>query len=311
VSERPVPHDIDALFKLPLGEFIAGRNALASQLKKAGREAEASKTKALVKPSASAWVVNQLVFRHRQAFDRLIDAGERLRRAHAARLTGDAARNPVNARREVMTELTAIAEKILREGGHNTTRDLMRRVTTTLEALSSYGSLAGAPVAGHLTDDLEPPGFEAVAGLLPERAKGAARAPIQMRLPQAERAPKPARAASGDDSARRDKEERKRLVVAAKTAVRVAERNLSVAHKQAERAAVKAETAARRAKAIDGQREEIEKQLTRATKEAEAARAHANETATDSEAASQAAESAERALEVARGRLVQSADDKS
>jgi len=287
MSEPAVPDDIDALFKLPLGEFTAARNALAAELKKAGRQAEASEVKVLVKPSASAWVVNQLYWRHRRSFDRLIDAGERLRRAHAAKLTGDAVREPVNARREVMAELLALAEGTLRGGNHNVTRDLTRRVTATLEALSSYASLPGAPVAGRLTDDLEPPGFEAVAQ-------------IQLRLPHAQIATKSAR--GGADVARRDKEQRTRSLADARAAVREAERSLNVARKQAQRAATKSEAAASRAEDVDRERAEIEKQLARLTKEAEAAHAQARATAAESAQASQAARRAEDALELARGR---------
>ena len=86
MSGTSAPADIDALFQLPLGEFTAARNALAAQLKKDRRHAEASEAKALAKPSVSAWVVNQLFWRHRKLFGRLIDSGDRLRRAQAERL---------------------------------------------------------------------------------------------------------------------------------------------------------------------------------------------------------------------------------
>src|SRR5215471_16331527 len=83
VSDMSVPPshstEVDALFKVPLGEFTSERNALAARLKKAGHQAEANEVKALGKPSVSAWVVNQLYWRHRDLFERLTDAGERLR----------------------------------------------------------------------------------------------------------------------------------------------------------------------------------------------------------------------------------------
>jgi len=152
--------DVDALFKLPLGEFTSARNALAARLKKAGQRTEAAEAKALAKPSVSAWVVNQLYWRHGYLFGRLIDAGERLRRAQTTQQTSSPARELVNARREVVAALMTTAADILREGGYSDTRDVVRRVTSTLEALSAYGSLTGAPSAGRLTVDLEPPGFE-------------------------------------------------------------------------------------------------------------------------------------------------------
>jgi hypothetical protein len=302
VSASSAPDDLDALFKLPLAEFTSARNALVAQLKKAGRQIEASEAKALPKPSASAWVVNQLYWRHRESFDRLIETGDQLRRKHAAQLSGDA----VTARREALAELTRIAADILRDGGHNATRDLMRRVTSTLEALSSYGSLPGAPVAGRLTDDLEPPGFEAVAGLVPTSDKQAARGQIQMRLPHAAPAGKLAGTA-----ARRDEEQRKNLVAAAKASARDAERTLNAARKEAERSAAKTESAAKRAKEIEGERAKIEKQLARASLDAKAAQADATQAAAKANEATRAMESAERALELARQRLQEVAGNKS
>jgi len=304
MSASSPPNDSDALFKLPLAEFTSARNALAAQLKKDGRQAEASDVKALPKPSASAWVVNQLYWRHREVFDRLIEAGEQLRRKRAAQLTGDA----VSARREALAELTRLAADLLRDGEHNATRDLMRRVTSTLEALSSYASLPGAPVAGRLTDDLQPPGFEAMAGLLPQSETRAARgAPTQMRLPHAE----PAAKQVGAAAARRDEAQRKSLIAAAKASVRDAERDLNAARKHAERTAAKVETSAGRAKELEGERAKIEKQLARVSLDAKAAQADASEAAANANQAQQAAEGAERALELARQHLRQLAGDES
>ena len=79
---------MDALFKLALPEFTAARNALASKLQKAGDKAAAAEVKALAKPPVSAWVVNQIYWRARAAFDRLMTAGARLRQAQASQLAG-------------------------------------------------------------------------------------------------------------------------------------------------------------------------------------------------------------------------------
>ena len=293
--------DIDALFKLPPGEFTAARNALAARLKNDGQQAAASEAKALTKPSVSAWVVNQLYWRHRKLFDRLLEAGDRLRKQPA----GDSARDAVNARREAVAELAARATELLQEAGHGDTHNLLRRVTSTLDALSSYGSVQGAPAAGRLTDDVEPPGFEAALGLLPAAGKRAAGAPpVQMRLPGAE--PPTKRASDAKETAtaaRRAAEDRKRLAAEAKAAVRAAERALNVARKAAERAATTLENAAARAKAIDGERAQVEKRLARIVKDAEAAHADEREATADTERTTRAAADAERTLELARDRL--------
>src|SRR5438874_1548022 len=108
VTTVKLEEDLDALFQLPPTEFTAARNTLAARLKKTGRGVEAERVKALLKPSISAWAVNQLYWRHRHDFDGLIAAGERLRRAHTAQLAGEASdtRGPHGARREALARLT-------------------------------------------------------------------------------------------------------------------------------------------------------------------------------------------------------------
>jgi hypothetical protein len=301
VNGASIRGDVDALFRLPLDEFTAARNALVAELKRSGRTAEAREARALAKPSVSAWAVNQLYWRHRELFDRLIEAGDRVRRAHAAQLTGDSARDPANVRRELVAELASTAADLLRESGHSETRDLLRRVTATLEALSSYGLLAGAPAAGRLTDDLEPPGFEALFGLLPRSKKASPSPRLPRRLPGAP-TQSPGRARQRGADPRYAEQERKRLVAAATVAVREAEQSLKVARKRAEGAAAKVDTAATRARALEAERTRIEKRLARISKESEAAHGAAREARANAARATRTAQEAERALELARGR---------
>ena len=127
--------DIDALFKLPLTEFISARKALAARLKQNGLVSEAEGVKALAKPSISAWTVNQLYWRHREAFDELIATGQRFRKAQ---VTGKMVnmREALDARREALSHLSDLATEALRDAGHNPSLDTLRRIGTTLEALS-------------------------------------------------------------------------------------------------------------------------------------------------------------------------------
>ncbi len=62
----------DRLAAVPLGEFVRARNALAKQLREAGRPAEAAEVVRLPKPSAPVWVVNQLARRDAPAVERLV-----------------------------------------------------------------------------------------------------------------------------------------------------------------------------------------------------------------------------------------------
>ena len=103
--------EIDALFQLTPAEFTAARNALTSRLKKAGRADDAEQVKGLVKPPVTAWAVNQLYWKHRDAFDRLIETSERFRKAQASQLAGKPAdmRGPLEARRTALAELSKLA----------------------------------------------------------------------------------------------------------------------------------------------------------------------------------------------------------
>ena len=161
--------ELDALFKLPLPEFIAARKTLAAQLKKSGRRDDADSVTALVKPSITAWAVNQLYWQHREAFDRLIATGQRFRGAQTSGRAGKIAdmREALNARREALSHLSDLATALLREGGSSPTPETIHRITTTLEAMSAYASFPDDQRPGRLTRDVDPPGFESFASLIP------------------------------------------------------------------------------------------------------------------------------------------------
>ncbi|MEN3327121.1 MAG: hypothetical protein V7638_1928 [Acidobacteriota bacterium] len=160
--------DIDALFRLPLAEFTGERNALAARLKKEGRRDDADRVKLLAKPSVSAWAVNQLYWDHREAFDRLMASGKRLRPAQKLRLAGKVAsvRDSLDARREALVHLSDLAAELLRDAGSNPSLDTLRRVTTTLEAMSASALQPDGPTPGRLTQDLDPPSFDSLASLM-------------------------------------------------------------------------------------------------------------------------------------------------
>ena len=127
--------DVDALFKLPLAEFIGARNNLAARLKRAGLANDANLVKALAKPPTSAWAVNQLYWKQREPFDRLLAAGQRFRQAQTSHTAGRIAdmRESLDARRVSISNLSDLAAILLRDAGYNPTPDTMHRITTTLE----------------------------------------------------------------------------------------------------------------------------------------------------------------------------------
>jgi hypothetical protein len=308
---RTSPADVDQLFQLPLAEFTAARNALAAKLKKAGRAEEAERVKRLLKPPASAWTVNQLYWRYGKELAALMDNGDRFRAAQAAQLAGKPAdvRRLLDVRRQALTSLTRRAGDILRAAGHAATPDTMRRIMTTLEALATYGTAEGAPPAGRLTDDIDPPGFEAIAALVPIDG-GNKRAGDTSRVLQFRQETRKPRASAGrrgkldpEEEARRREEELKARREAAREAVRVAEQTVKDARSAVEEAEAALKQAAAKAKAAEQEKAEAEQRFEQASAAAADATREARAVARQAEEAAQAVSDAERELERARQAL--------
>jgi hypothetical protein len=300
MAKRPsdLEAEVDSLFQLPLTDFTAARNALASRLKKEGRGEESERVKGIQKPPASAWTVNQLFWRRPKDIDTLLKVGDRFRAAQAAQLAGKSAdmRALLNERREALSTLMKHATSILADSGHNASPDATRRIMTTLEALATYGDTPGAPRPGRLTDDVDPPGFEALAALVPrsDGGKDASEVTRILQFRQEERARKKAARSAEDQAAR---------VAKAREAVSDAEKGLEDAQHEAERAEAELKKAAARAKAAQKEKEEIEARYEKLQAEADAAAKEARKVAEEAENAAQAVADAERELEKARTAL--------
>jgi hypothetical protein len=161
--------ELDGLFRAPLSEFIAARNALAAAVKKRGDAAGSKRVKETSKPSPSAWAINQVFWRSRPLFDALIEAGDEYRRAQRAVLEGEARtlEEEERTRRVAIDEVERRAVWFVRAQGQDASPTLLRRIRTALEAIASYGSENPDPVRGRLVADVESPGFAALASLGP------------------------------------------------------------------------------------------------------------------------------------------------
>lgn len=298
--------NIDDLFQLPLTRYTAARNALAAALDAAGRAEDAAAVKALPKPPLSVWVVNQLYWRHRRAFDQLMAAGDRLRNAQAAQLAGRGGelRAAIEAHRAALREITKRAAALLRATGHTLTPNLARRVTTTLEALATLGRQPSAPPAGRLTRDVDPPGFEELASLLPRKG-GARRGSGESRVIPFRRRSELSRPKKLDPATKtRDRQEahKARRRAAAKT-LRDAERALRNARKAGARAESALRVAAGRVKVAEKTKAGVEKRFEKAAADADGARQDARRVAVAAEEAAQAITDAERTRDQARRAL--------
>jgi hypothetical protein len=242
--------------------------------------------------------VNQVFWKHRPTFDRLLNAGNHLRKAQSSTLAGKAGdvRGALDAVREALSELSRLASDELTSVGHNPSPGVMRAVTATLEALSAYGTIADAPRAGRLVDEVDPPGFETLAALVPNASGVVSDAPRRILKFQQHAAPAAAPSRKSIDTEQRREAERRAKLAEAKAAVQEADKNLRDAKSTAQDAQAALKKAAARAKDTEQAMIEAEQVLDKAAKEAHTARQLARRLAAEAEAAAQAVEDAERAL---------------
>jgi hypothetical protein len=142
------------LYGVPLTRFVAERKERAAAIKASGDKASATAVAALARPSLGAWVVNQLARHDARDLDALLEVGQEMRRGEDVR----------DRHRDLLAKLRGRAAEILASDGHAPSETTLRRVTTTLLALSAYGSFDPDP-HGQLVADRDPPGFEVMAGV--------------------------------------------------------------------------------------------------------------------------------------------------
>lgn len=289
-----VNDDISALFQLPLAEFIAARKALAARLKKEGRTDEAERVKLLAKPPISAWTVNQLYWEHRAEFDRLMSTGQRVRKAQTSGKVAEM-RDALDARRETLNELSELATEVLSEAGHNPSLDTLRRITTTLEALSA---LSDGPTPGRLTQDVDPPGFDSFAGFIstaptPERAEEPKRGALKAASTQAKQK---------TDAAQLEKTRQAKIAVA-KVSLQNAKKALASARTETQSLETEKKKVDVAAKEAEKQKREAEQRFKKARIVAGDATERAQRVAAELEEAEEALENAKRAVDQATKEL--------
>jgi hypothetical protein len=169
--------ELDTLFRAPLDEFTARRDALAKQLRAVGAAPESQRVKALRKPTAVAWAINRLHL-ERGGLAEIEEASRALRAALRDPRSTEDRRNAIEARRRALERASAATVAILEEADSSLSPALLRRIERTLLALATGASVGGedAPIPGRLTQELEPPGFEAILDAPAPLARPAPRA---------------------------------------------------------------------------------------------------------------------------------------
>lgn len=300
-------NDLDAelqqLYRGPLEEFTAARNDLAKQLRKLGSGEDAERVRALAKPTPSAWAVNVLFDRDKEKMDALLAAGKRARAAQQEAVSGrgaEALREGLGAVRRLIDELRRLGVGILAESGRTASRAIMERIGTDLQALALSPAAAEEASRRWLDRDLDPPGFEVLAGLqlagapvVDLAARRAQRAPAK-KAPPPRPEPQKAHPAHPKGETERERKERERRE-AMEQARR--EREAERVRRLVEVAETKLERARKEAATLREAVEEAEKAASEARRRAEAAELAADRA---HEKADRAAERVERAEEDVR-----------
>jgi hypothetical protein len=157
-----VEKELDSLFAAPLDEFVAERDALAKRLRADGDREAADRVKALRKPSAAVWAVNQLARRQQKDYRALLEAGDKLRKAQEQVLGGEppeTLQEAASDERKLVERLTETGRAILEVAGHKPTEAMVRRVGGTLHAAATRPDLREAAEHGRLEHEEETSGF--------------------------------------------------------------------------------------------------------------------------------------------------------
>ena len=306
-TKGKVDDELDALFMLPVAEFTAARNTLAAHLKKGGRRDESDRVKALAKPSITAWAVNQLYWQHREAFDRLIATGQRFRHAQTSGRAGKVAdmREALDARRESLSHLSDLATALLSDAGSSPTPETIHRITTTLEALSAYASISDDLRPGRLSRDVDPPGFDSLASLIPAAGMTKmTKEPVRATSSQKSgRAPSPRRKAESASDASQSEQTRQAKIAAAKVSLQEAKSLLIEARARAQSLEAAQKKANADVKEAEKQRRETEECFEKARLASEDAIRRARSIAAQGEGAVKAVEEAKRTVQRAAKEL--------
>jgi hypothetical protein len=244
------------------------------------------------------WAVNQLYWNYRDEFEQLIATGKRFHSAQASRSAAKAAnmRDALEARREALVQLSDMAADVLQEAGHSPSQDTLRRVTTTLEALSTYALLPDGPTPGRLTQEVDPPSFELLAALI----SGGTPNEDSPRSKPVTAIPTARQKSTANAEARQIRQAK---IAEAKLLLQEAKTSLSNARAKAQSSEAAQKKAHAEAKEAEKYKRAAEERLQRATAVSDNATRRAQTTTTEAQEATEAFENAKRSVNAATKEL--------
>ena len=208
---------VDDLFDGDLADFVARRDALVKQLKVEGDKAGAAAVKALRKPSAVAWAVNNVARRAPREVAALVAAGHDVRAAQARAVQGKDDGGLRSSTRAWREKVRALGDRAAAVVGEQYRDD----AAAAFEAASVDDELAAVLTAGRFVVAPTPSGF-GLAGM-PEPVERVAK-PRQETEPEV-----PARDARAIERARAELDESEKAVEKHLNRLRRAEQRLDQA----------------------------------------------------------------------------------
>jgi hypothetical protein len=284
----------DELYSLTPAEFIAVRDERARQARAAGQRDVAAAIKKLGRPTASAWLVNQLARDLPDQMNHLFEVGEALHEAQRS-LAGDRLRELSADRRRAVADLLPEASRLATQARQAASATVLGEVKATLEAAVADPEARAAVRSGRLTKALVYAGIGEVdltAALAAVPESPGADATTQ----------RPGRKARAAEDAHRAAEPAEGDAAATERAVKAAEREASAAEAALEKAD-------REAASLEEQRQFLRRRLDHLERELEHARAEdaqlsreARDARSRAEQARARAQAAAEALRVAQDR---------
>ena len=283
------------LYALVPEEFTATRNARAKEAKAAGDAELAAQVQALRKPTAGAWLLNQLVRRHADEVQQVLDLGAQLRAAQGS--LGAAEVRALDQQRRQLTRAVAQQARALgQDAGRRVTDQVTTDVEETLRSAMVDEAAGAALLTGLLTDTFSSTGLEPVDVSRVVAVTGSAT--VATTAQQAATAPE---VVEEPDPAL------ERRVAEAEEAVAGARADLEAAGEAAEQARAVAATARAERESLEQQRDEarrvlreVEKRLGSAAEREDAATLALEQADERRESATEAAERSQRRLDRVR-----------
>ena len=286
------------LYGLVPEEFTAARNARVKEAKAAGDPELAAAVQALRKPTTGAWLLNQLVRRHGDEVEQVLELGAQLRAAQGT-LGADELRELDRQRRQLTHAVAQQARSVGRDAGRRVTEQVATEVEETLRSAMVDPEAGAALSTGLLTDTFSSTGIEpvdlsrvlALGGPAPRRAGGSTASTADDERAKREAAEEP------DDRREQELAEARTTVAQAEAARRSAQEQAAQASERAAQAGHLRERLEEERDGLRSRLEAIEEQVSEAVAVEETASRARDEAAADEAAAVEALAAAERLRE--------------